>query len=51
MKLRVSLLGKVHGMCVRHGLKVKREVLTSQAGFTREVAGHTWSPLERAELG
>ncbi len=31
-------------------MKVRREVLTSQAGFTREVAGHNWSPLERAEL-
>lgn len=50
VKLRVSLLGKVHGMFVRHGLKVRREVLTSQAGFTREVAGYNWSPLERAEL-
>lgn len=26
MKLRVSLLGKVHGLFVRHGLTVKREV-------------------------
>ena len=50
VKLRVSLLGKVHGMFVRHGLKIKREVLTSQAGFTREVAGHAWNPLERVEL-
>lgn len=50
VKLRVSLLGKVHGLFVRHGLKVRREVLTSQAGFRREVAGHNWSPLERAEL-
>ena len=48
VKLRVSLIGKVHGMFVRHGLKVKREVLTSKAGFIREVSGHDWSPLEKA---
>lgn len=51
VKLRVSLLGKVHGMFVRHGLKVKREVLTSKVGFARQVAIHEWSALERAELG
>jgi len=50
VKLRVSLLGKVHGMFVRHGLKIKREVLTSKVGFAREVAKHDWSALERAEL-
>jgi transposase len=50
VKLRVSLLGKVHGMFVRHGLKVKREVLTSKAGFARELVKYDWSALERAEL-
>lgn len=50
MRLRVSLLGKVHGMFVRHGLKVKREVLTSKAGFAREVASYGWSALEKADL-
>lgn len=50
VKLLVSLLGKVHGMFVRHGMKIRREVPTSRAGFTREVAGHDWSPLERVEL-
>lgn len=48
--LRVSLLGKVHGLFVRHGLKVKREALTSQAGFKRHVASHAWSALETVEL-
>lgn len=50
VKLRVSLLGKVHGMFVRHGLKVKREVLTSKTGFTRETEKHDWSALEQCEL-
>lgn len=50
VKMRVGLLGKVHGLFVRHGLKVKREVLTSQAGFARHVASHAWSALEQVEL-
>jgi transposase len=50
VKLRVALIGKVHGLFVRHGHKVKREVLTSQIGFTREVEQVTWSPMEQAEL-
>lgn len=50
VRLRVSLIGKVHGMFVRHGLKIKREVLTSKAGFAREVDKHDWTALEQAEL-
>jgi transposase len=50
VSLRVSLLGKVHGLFVRHGLKVKREALTSQAGFKRHVASCQWSALEQVEL-
>lgn len=50
VRLRVSLLGKVHGMFVRHGLKVKREVLTSKIGFVREIGKYSWSTLERCEL-
>jgi transposase len=48
--LRVSLLGKVHGLFVRHGMKVKREALTSRKGFARHVANHAWSALENVEL-
>lgn len=51
VKLRVSLLGKVHGMFVRHGLKVKKEALTSKAGFARHVESYgEWSTLEKCEL-
>jgi transposase len=50
VKLRVSLLGKVHGMFVHHGLKIKREVLTTKVGFAREIAAHNWTSLEQAEL-
>lgn len=50
VKLRASLLGKVHGLFVRHGLKIQGDMLTNKSGFTGEVAGHDWSPLERMEL-
>ena len=51
VKLRVSLLGKVHGMFVRHGLKVKKEALTSKCGFARHVESYNgWSALERCDL-
>ncbi len=50
VKLRVTLIGKVHAMFVRHGLKVKKEVLTSKAGFDRLVDEVTWSAVEQAEL-
>lgn len=50
VKLRVSLIGKVHGLFVRHGQKVKREALTSKVGFARHVASVQWSVLEQAEL-
>jgi transposase len=48
--LRVSLLGKAHGLFVRHGLKVKREALTTQSGFARHVRSHEWNALEQIEL-
>lgn len=50
VKLRVSLLGKVHGMFVRHGLKIKREVITTKIGFQHNIASHKWSHLEQVEL-
>ncbi len=50
VKLRVSLIGKVHGLFVRHGQKVGREALTSKKGFVRHVASVQWSALEQAEL-
>ena len=50
VKLRVSLLNKAHAMFNRHGIKIKKEVLTSRIGFERNVAGHDWSALEQVEL-
>lgn len=37
-------------LIARHGCKVKRETLTSRAGFARHVAGREWSALEKVEL-
>ena len=50
VKLRVSLLGKVHGMFVQHGLKIKREAITNRVGFKRHVNAHAWSQMEKIKL-
>ena len=50
VKQRVSLLGKVHGMFVRHGLKIKREAITTKSGFERHITSHQWSVLEQVEI-
>ncbi len=50
VKLRVSLLNKVHGLFNRHGIKIRKETLTSRKGFERSVASHQWDGLERVEL-
>ncbi len=44
VKLRVSLLNRVHG------LKVKKEALTSRKGFERETSAHSWDALEQIEI-
>lgn len=50
VKLRVALLSKVHGLFVRHGLKIKKEVLTSKKGFERATSSHSWDVLEQVEI-
>jgi len=50
VKLRVSLLNKAHGLFNRHGIKIKKETLTSKKGFEREASGHEWDVLEQVEL-
>ncbi|NBB81505.1 MAG: IS110 family transposase [Verrucomicrobia bacterium] len=50
VKLRVSLLNKAHGLFNRHGIKIKKETITSKIGFERAVASHKWEPLEQVEL-
>lgn len=50
VRLRVSLLGKVHGLFVRHGLKIKREDITTRVGFIRHIEAHSWSAMEKTEV-
>ena len=50
VKLRVSLLNKVHGLFNRRGIKIRKEVLTSGKGFERSVGAHQWDGLEQVEL-
>lgn len=50
VKLRVSLLNKAHGLFVKNGLKVKKEVLTTKVGFTKMAGSHEWSLIEKIEI-
>lgn len=40
MRLRVSLINKVHGLFNRRGIKIKKETLTTQKGFNCSVAAY-----------
>ncbi|MBN9343943.1 MAG: hypothetical protein J0H87_06195 [Holosporales bacterium] len=50
VKLRVSLINKVHGLSNRNGIKIKKEVLTSKEGFQRVTQEHAWLSLEQIEI-
>ena len=50
VKLRVSLLNKVHGLFTRNGIKIKKETITSKVGLKRAISGHEWDALEQIEL-
>lgn len=50
VRLRVSLINKVHGLFNRGGIKIKKEVLTTQKGFEKSVNDHTWDALEQIEI-
>jgi len=50
VRLRVSLINKVHGLFNRRGIKIKKEALTTQKGFEKSVKSHTWDALERIEI-
>lgn len=50
MRLRVSLINKVHGLFNRRGIKIKKEKLTTQKGFEKSVKAHTWDVLECIEI-
>lgn len=50
VRLRVSLINKVHGLFNRHGIKIKKEKLTTQKGFASSIKTHQWNALERIEI-
>lgn len=44
IKLKVSLLNKVHGLFVRHGLKISKATLTTKKGFEKAISQYKWMP-------
>ncbi|MBN9413737.1 MAG: hypothetical protein J0H12_07470 [Candidatus Paracaedimonas acanthamoebae] len=50
VKLRVSLINKIHSLFNSNGIKIKKEVLTSKEGFERVTQEHTWLSLEQIEI-
>lgn len=49
VKLKTSLIGKVHGILNRHGIKEKRERLTTKKGLASTLE-HEFAPVVQAEL-
>jgi transposase len=50
VRLRVSLINKVHGLFTRHGFKVKKEKLTTKKGFASSIKTLAWDSLEKVEI-
>ncbi len=50
VKSRVSLISKMHGLFNYHGIKIKKEVLTTKSGFERSLGKHDRSYLENVEI-
>lgn len=50
VRLRVSLINKVHGLFNRHGIKIRKEVLTTKKGFEGSVTTPLWNTLEKVEI-
>ena len=50
VKSRVSLINKIHGLFNYHGIKIKKEVLTTKLGFECSLDKHNWSYLEKVEI-
>ncbi len=49
VKLKTSLIGKVHGILNRHGIKEKKERLTTKKGLASSLE-HGFAPVVQAEL-
>lgn len=50
VKTRTALINKTHSLFNRHGLKVKKETLTSPKCFERLIASHQWERMEQIEI-
>jgi transposase len=51
VKTRTALINKTHSLFNRHGLKIKKETLTSTKGFERSIASYQqWERMERIEI-
>ncbi len=50
VRLRVSLINKAHGLFNRHGIKIKKETLTTKKGFEASLKKHSWDSLEQVEF-
>ncbi|WP_425386610.1 IS110 family transposase [Wolbachia endosymbiont (group A) of Barypeithes pellucidus] len=50
VKSQVSLINKMHGLFNYHGIKIKKETLTTKAGFERSIQKHNWDYIEKIEI-
>lgn len=50
VRLRVSLINKVHSLFNCRGIKIKKEKLTTQKGFEKSVKAHPWDALEQTKI-
>ena len=50
VQLRVRLINKAHSLFNRHGIKIKKEVLTTRKGFEASIKKYPWDVLEQIEL-
>jgi transposase len=50
VRLRISLINKAHGLFNRHGIKIKKETLTTKKGFEASLKKCSWDALEKVEL-
>ncbi|MFP3026691.1 MAG: IS110 family transposase [Wolbachia sp.] len=50
VKSQVSLISKMHGLFNYHGIKIKKETLTTKVGFERSIQKHNWDYIEKIEI-
>ena len=50
MRLRVSLINKLHGLFNRQGIKIKKEKLTTHRGLESAIQSFSWASVEQVEI-